>query len=843
MKSIFFLFIFLIAVVASANNPGVSYQGRIFKPDGNPLEGSNVQFRMQVRSPGSENCLLYEEVQTINMAASSGIFSITLNDGSGTRLDTPTYQVDRIFANRDTMTLDATRCSVGTTYTPNSGDGRKFVVYFKDETMGAYEPLPIMSLNYSPQAMYALEAQKVDKFSINNILRTVDVSGNPVAAPALDPTQLTNLTNLLAGTSTQYATATQFNTVQTFAKSAPPTCGAGEFLKSDGTTLSCVTDSTGGAPAYSAITGATGINTIDNTNFAQTWNWSTATTQSPMTMNANALTTGSVMNVTTSSASLNSTNGLLNVSNTGASTSGILARFQSNSTGGSGLTVLTNGNVGIGTTSPISNLQVAKTQAGTTEISIQNRQTPAANNRTALVFKGYRDVQEDYPLAKIQVQAKGSYGGTLEAAQDGDMTFFTGGYANPTVGLFPRMTITAAGNVGIGTVTPLSPLDIQSEASVASSGYVNGVRVQQTITASANNDKLVGLYVNPTFNANGKTGTVNYGLVIPQGKVSIGTATPSWYGLEANVSSMYLHDGGTTYIYATGTGMTLGSSATPMAGLDVRFPQTASSGVAHGQSLTPTLTASANNDVLTGLYINPTFADASRTGVSHNGIIVASGNVGVGTTTPQAHIDIAIPTTDTTSNAELILSTHAGTYREPSIYLLGSRPNFTSKYGDTGVEGWRLASVSGSGGTGGYENDLTICNRNGTAAENCAIHIDSGTRNINLGGPNTSVHSGSKVNVQGNMTVGTAWSTYSTQQAAPANSLIVEGMIGIGIPSPGQKLEVNGGVRLNTATAQPACDSTTRGTFWVTQGGAGVKDAVEVCAKDAADSYAWRTLY
>lgn len=27
------------------------------------------------------------------------------------------------------------------------------------------------------------------------------------------------------------------------------------------------------------------------------------------------------------------------------------------------------------------------------------------------------------------------------------------------------------------------------------------------------------------------------------------------------------------------------------------------------------------------------------------------------------------------------------------------------------------------------------------------------------------------------------------------------------------------------------------------QGGAGVKDAVEVCAKDASDTYAWRTLY
>jgi hypothetical protein len=33
------------------------------------------------------------------------------------------------------------------------------------------------------------------------------------------------------------------------------------------------------------------------------------------------------------------------------------------------------------------------------------------------------------------------------------------------------------------------------------------------------------------------------------------------------------------------------------------------------------------------------------------------------------------------------------------------------------------------------------------------------------------------------------------------------------------------------------------GAFWVTQGGAGVKDPVEVCAKDAANAYAWRNFY
>jgi hypothetical protein len=73
---------------------------------------------------------------------------------------------------------------------------------------------------------------------------------------------------------------------------------------------------------------------------------------------ANALTTGTALIVTTSSATLNSTNGLINIANAGASTTGILARFQANSTAGAGLTVLTSGNVGIGTSTPLRALHV-----------------------------------------------------------------------------------------------------------------------------------------------------------------------------------------------------------------------------------------------------------------------------------------------------------------------------------------------------------------------------------------------------------------------------------------------------------------------------------------------------
>jgi hypothetical protein len=50
-------------------------------------------------------------------------------------------------------------------------------------------------------------------------------------------------------------------------------------------------------------------------------------------------------------------------------------------------------------------------------------------------------------------------------------------------------------------------------------------------------------------------------------------------------------------------------------------------------------------------------------------------------------------------------------------------------------------------------------------------------------------------------------------------------------------------LQLQTAGAQPACSASVRGTLWQTNGGPGVKDSVSICAKDAADAYAWRTIY
>jgi len=79
--------------------------------------------------------------------------------------------------------------------------------------------------------------------------------------------------------------------------------------------------------AMSTLTAALANNSLDNANFAQTWNWSTATTQTGLTMNANALTSGVLQQLATSSTAF--TGALLNLSSTGnaVTSTGSLAKL------------------------------------------------------------------------------------------------------------------------------------------------------------------------------------------------------------------------------------------------------------------------------------------------------------------------------------------------------------------------------------------------------------------------------------------------------------------------------------------------------------------------------------
>ncbi len=217
----------------------------------------------------------------------------------------------------------------------------------------------------------------------------------------------------------------------------------------------------------SQLAGAVIANALDNTSFGQTWNWSSFTAGNALTLNANALTTGSLISLTSSNPSLNSTNGLLYVANTDGSTNGIIARIQSNNTAGSGLTVLANGNVGIGTANPTEGFQTYnKTQTARFDSGYGSTST---NN---VAYWGLQDDSNNGGLTKgfvWRIDKPASAGSpanlTLRLVQ---------GFSNSCAG-YPfcslssingtgvdAVTFAGNGNVGIGTANPANTLQIMS---------------------------------------------------------------------------------------------------------------------------------------------------------------------------------------------------------------------------------------------------------------------------------------------------------------------------------------------------------------------------------------------
>ena len=253
---------------ADALNSGVTYQGRILKPDGTPLSGASTQFKLQIRTPDSQSCLFYEEIQSLDLRNSNGAFSLTMNDGSGSRTDASGYTLDQVFANHGTFNFSLPTCSVGPgAYVPAPADGRNLVVLFKDETMATWEPMPAQKINFVP---FAFEAKQVSGFTVNNIVRVAEADGTLDTVSPLSNANYTELLALIAGTSAQYTkqsagAGSVVTTVGGGGNVASPAAGsvwldttAGNLKFYDGATVKTVGTSGGSVSSVATGAGLTG---------------------------------------------------------------------------------------------------------------------------------------------------------------------------------------------------------------------------------------------------------------------------------------------------------------------------------------------------------------------------------------------------------------------------------------------------------------------------------------------------------------------------------------------------------------------------------------------------------
>ncbi|HAU65692.1 TPA: hypothetical protein DCW32_04085 [Candidatus Woesebacteria bacterium] len=143
--------------------------------------------------------------------------------------------------------------------------------------------------------------------------------------------------------------------------------------------------------------------------------------------------------------------------------------FTASASGSPKFVIDNSGNVGIGTTGPRNGLELAKLDSnyitslrvggilqGTTAVAIG-----AETSRHQILFSSWRDVQTNTVGAKIAAINWNNYALNNPLVQNTDLAFFTlGTTPGSTDATTEKMRITAAGNVGIGTTSPVSKLDV-----------------------------------------------------------------------------------------------------------------------------------------------------------------------------------------------------------------------------------------------------------------------------------------------------------------------------------------------------------------------------------------------
>lgn len=206
------VFTLFTPLLVQASPQFLTYQGRVLKNSGQPLEYNNVSFNFEITSPDGL-CVLYrEQVNGINMVNSGGVFDVAI--GSGAKQ----YPADAGLNVLDSFNNSVTYvCDGGASYSPAFNEGRRLRVKFHDgEGWKAISPDSV--IRSIPYAAYSSSAAKLGAHSPSEFV----------------------LKNIL------------------------PVCSSGTFLSWDGTDFICegVSGSNGGT--VTEVTSANGYLTVTN---------------------------------------------------------------------------------------------------------------------------------------------------------------------------------------------------------------------------------------------------------------------------------------------------------------------------------------------------------------------------------------------------------------------------------------------------------------------------------------------------------------------------------------------------------------------------------------------------
>ncbi len=204
----------------------------------------------------------------------------------------------------------------------------------------------------------------------------------------------------------------------------------------------------------------------------------------------------------------------------------------------------------------------------------------------------------------------------------------------------------------------------------------------------------------------------------------------------------------------------------------------------------------AVSEAISGAYTQSGAASpntfASTTTFSKNSVAaVFSGNIGIGTATPQTATALSVSFDGTAARTiQVDRNTNTGNVPGQALSIIAG---IASNNNANGQRGGQLNLTAGdAAGTSGAAQGGNVSIMGGAGVNTGAtgdIFLAGTAGNVGIGTTAT----GSKLQVNGNTALG-----YSTSQASPANGLTVNGNVGIGTTTAAEKLAITGNAILNT---------------------------------------------
>jgi len=547
------------------------FHGKLVRPDGSTPNG-NTSVTLKIHSPDPGLCLLWAETQTVELK--NGAFSLEIGHtvhrisgaAGGVAVD-----FRNVFVNNAGLTHSGADCAAGSSYTPTLTDDRLLTAAFNDSgNLVQIAGLPIKSVPF------AMQAQEVGGYGISNLMK-ISGAGSSVV---FTESEAQSLKDLLGGdlqwnlksrrleqvgspiANTDAATKGYVDTKDSFTRSWV----TGQISSSGGGTVMSVSGSSPISVANGTSSPVVSIQQANGTQpgYLSASDWAQFNNKQPAGAYLTSISGAQVYAALgytplsgVGSSDVSSALGYTPVNRAGDTMTGALNLPSNGLAVGTSQFVVSGGSVGIGTTSPTSALEVV----GQLTLATGSSAIPSLSFSGDMDTGIYSDTSDAVAFAAggntmVSVRNGSVYSKGLQAFTDSTYDLGTGGdfwrhgyfrgislnYANvPSTSQIilsngsntPKIFFDGSnganvyfnngGNVGVGTTSPTSTLDVAGGFSSRSS--TSSLRTHATGTTISNSDATgrASLFLYNDLNSNG--GELAY-----QGTAS----GPSWGSHQVN---------------------------------------------------------------------------------------------------------------------------------------------------------------------------------------------------------------------------------------------------------------------------------------------------------------------